>query len=513
LAPTLQSNRAARGVQVRVFNEQPAQHEDSKSVPTTTQRPVHELRGGSVPKTRRAAQGPFWLLSISNGMMQDESDLRLRKRRRVMGQPMRPFPGSRPLNAQGMRLLPDEEAREFAARFDLVDPPAGFHDDPYPIYHALRTHAPVHLMTSGSMLVSRYADLEAIYKNTALFSSDKTREFWPKFGASPLYDHHTTSLVFNDGPRHTRVRRIMAGAMTPRAIANMEGSVVALVDRLLDAMERRMVREGRVDLIEDFAAAIPVEVIGNMLDIPRDERGPLRDWSLSILCALEPAPSQDQLDSGNRAVRAFLAYLADLIAKRRRQPGDVDKDVLTRLILGEGGKLTEAELLQNCIFILNAGHETTTNLIGNGLVALAEWPGERERLIAGRSDLKAAVEEILRFESSNQLGNRMTTAPVSIGGVDLPKGTSITLLIGAANRDPALFAQPDRLDLGRHPNRHLAFASGPHQCVGMNVARLEGRIALGRFLCRFPGYQLVGLPMRGRRARFRGYLSIAAVLA
>lgn len=431
-----------------------------------------------------------------------------------MGQPVQPFPESRSLNSQGMRLLPEERAHDIAAGFDLVDLPDGFHDDPYPVYHALLMYAPVRSMASGSVLVSRYADLEAIYKDAVLYSSDKATEFRPKFGASPLYEHHTTSLVFNDGLRHTRVRRIMAGALTPRAIADMEAPVVALIDSLLDDMQACMARNGHVDLIKNFAAAIPVEVIGNMLDVPRGARDPLRDWSLAILGALEPAPSEDQLDRGNRAVREFLAYLEELIGERRLHPGDPDKDVLTRLILGEadGARLTEAELLQNCIFILNAGHETTTNLIGNGLVALTEWPDQRERLIADPSLLRTGVEELLRFESSNQLGNRMTTAPLTIGGVKLPAGTSITLLIGAANRDPERFPDPDRLDVGRNPNRHLAFASGPHQCVGMNVARLEGRVALGRFLARFPRYRLASLPSRGRRARFRGYLSIPAVL-
>jgi cytochrome P450 len=189
--------------------------------------------------------------------------------------------------------------------------------------------------------------------------------------------------------------------------------------------------------------------------------------------------------------------------------------VLTRLIQGEaeGGRLTASELEQNCIFLLNAGHETTTNLIGNGLVTLWEWPDERARLIAEPGLIKTAVEEMLRFESSNQLGNRMTTREVEIGGVQLGAGTSITLLIGAANRDPARFPAPDRFDVARQPNRHLAFASGPHQCVGMNVARLEGRIAIERFLARFPGYRASAKPVRGGRARFRGYLSVPARLA
>ncbi|MFM9940393.1 MAG: cytochrome P450 [Hyphomicrobiaceae bacterium] len=398
-----------------------------------------------------------------------------------------------------------------AQAFDLVRPPAGFLADPYPMYHALRMFAPVHRMASGSVLITRHADLEAVYKDTVTFSSDKKIEFRPKFGDSPLYTHHTTSLVFNDPPLHTRVRKIIVGALTPRAVADMEAPVVALVDRLLDAMAAK----GDVDLIEDFAAAIPVEVIGNMLAVPRDERGPLREWSLAILGALEPAPTSEQLARGNRAVTDFTAYLVDLVDDRRKHPGDPEKDVLTRLIQGEaeGDKLTAAELYQNCIFILNAGHETTTNLIGNGLVALTEWPLERARLVAEPRLVRTAVEEFLRFEASNQLGNRMTTRAVEIAGVSLAAGTSITLCIGAANRDPDRFPRPDVLDVGRAPNRHLAFASGPHQCVGMTVARLEGRIAVKRFLARFPRYRLAAPPVRGGRARFRGFLSIPALVA
>jgi hypothetical protein len=291
----------------------------------------------------------------------------------------------------------------------------------------------------------------------------------------------------------------------------MEGPVTALVDSLLDAIEHK----GVFDVIEDFAAAIPVEVIGNMLAVPREERGPLRAWSLAILGALEPAPTPAQLEHGNRSVVEFTAYLERLIAGRRRRPGDPEKDVLTRLIQGEpdGARLTAAELEQNCIFILNAGHETTTNLIGNGLFALTEWPEERLRLVRDPSLLRTAVEEMLRFESSNQLGNRMTARAAEIAGVPLAAGTSVTLLIGAANRDPRRFSAPDRFDVARQPNRHLAFGSGAHQCVGLNVARLEGRIAIGRFLARFPGFRLAGTPVRGGRARFRGFLSIPAAAA
>lgn len=390
--------------------------------------------------------------------------------------------------------------------FDLRAPPPGFIDDPYPFYHRLRAEAPVLRLPDGGYFLTRHADLVAVYRDATRFSADKRAEYAPKFGDTPLYEHHTTSLVFNDPPRHTRVRRLLAGALTQRAVAAMAPAVEALVDRLLDAAEAR----GRLDLIEDFAAAIPVEVIGDLLAVPAAERAPLRGWSLAILGALEPALTLAQQAAGNRAVREFLDYLRILVAHRRARPGDPAQDVLTRLILGEAGgeRLSESELLHNCIFLLNAGHETTTNLIGNALHALLLWPGERQRLHETPALIESAVEEFLRFESSNQLGNRRAIAPTEIAGVALPEGALITLCIGAANRDPAQFAEPDRLDLARQPNRHLAFGFGLHQCAGLSVARLEGRIAIARFLARFPRYRLAGRPVRGGRLRFRGFLSI-----
>jgi cytochrome P450 len=182
--------------------------------------------------------------------------------------------------------------------------------------------------------------------------------------------------------------------------------------------------------------------------------------------------------------------------------------VLAGLIRGEAGdKLTSAELVQNCIFLLNAGHETTTNLIGNGIAALLEWPDEKKRLIDDPGLIKTAIEEFLRFESSNQLGNRRVVERVEIGGVTFEPGALVTLCIGAANRDPAQFADPDRLDVGRTPNRHLAFGAGIHACAGMSLARLEGQIAVQQLLARFPDFRAAGKSVRGGRARFRGYLS------
>jgi hypothetical protein len=398
-----------------------------------------------------------------------------------------------------------------AEDFDLKRLPNAFYDDPYPTYRALREHAPVQRMADGSVFLSRYADVVAVYKDAATFSSDKHEEFAPKYGDSPLYEHHTTSLVFNDPPLHTRVRRLIAGALTPRHIAAMEERLVDRVDRLLDAIEARG-SGAEIDLIGAFASAIPVEIIGNLLDIPGEERAPLRGWSLAILGALEPTLSEEQGDGGNRAVREFLLYLEGLVERRRAEPGDPEVDVLSRLIAGEGGEaLSAPELLHNCIFLLNAGHETTTNLVGNGLRCLVDWPDQRARLLADPGLVRSAVEEFLRFESSNQLGNRITTCATEIGGVALAPRTQLTLGIGSANRDPETFADPDRLDIARAPNRHVAFASGIHQCVGMGLARLEGRVAIGRFLARFPRYCLAAPALRARRARFRGHTRLLAI--
>jgi cytochrome P450 len=398
------------------------------------------------------------------------------------------------------------DAKELAANFDLEKLTREFYDNPYPTYRALRENEPVKRLPNGTVFLTRYDDLVTTYKNTKSFSSDKKREFAPKYGDTPLYEHHTTSLVFNDPPAHTRVRRLIMGALSPRAIAGMEGDLIKLVDSLLDAIAAK----GSCELIDDFAASIPIEVIGNLLDVPHDEREPLRDWSLAILGALEPVVSVEAAARGNQAVNDFLAYLSTLVARRRQKPGNPERDVLTRLIRGEenGERLTEKELLHNCIFLLNAGHETTTNLIGNGLVALHRNPDQKQRLIDNPDMIKTAVEEMLRYESSNQLGNRMTTERVELGGVMLDAGTSITLCIGAANRDPAQFPDPESFDVARTPNRHLAFATGAHQCAGMALARLEGAVAISRFLARFPNYAVSGQPVRGGRVRFRGFLSV-----
>jgi cytochrome P450 len=397
-----------------------------------------------------------------------------------------------------------EQARSIAQAFDPNRLNAGFYENPYGIYAALRTFDPVHRCPDGSYFLSRFADLDEVYRDRNHFSSDKKAVFAPKFGpGSPLYEHHTTSLVFNDPPYHTRVRRHIVGALSPNTLRALEPGVTALVDRLLDELQERQ----RFDLIEHFAAAIPVEVIGNLLRVPRADRGPLRGWSLAILGALETELTEEQRSRGEKAVLEFTAYLRGLVAERRQHPLG-PTDLLSRLV--QEAELTEAELLQNCVFLLNAGHETTTNLIGNGLCLLLNHPDAAARLRSDPQLIATAVEECLRLESPNQLGNRLVSERVTIGGVVLEPDTYLTLCIGAANRDSQEFPEAERFDITRRPNRHLAFAAGGHACAGMGVARLEGQIALLRTVQRLPGLRLSGGATRARRARFRGFLSLPA---
>jgi hypothetical protein len=408
-------------------------------------------------------------------------------------------------------------AQRLARDFDIKRLDASFLDDPFPIYRALREHDPIHRMPDGSYFLSRYDDCAAVYRDPETWSSDKRIDFHPNLGDSSLYEHHTTSLVFNDPPYHTRVRKLLAPAFTPRALTALQPRIEALVDRLLD----RAAARGSIDLIGDFAAAIPLQLIGDMLGVPDDERSSLRDWSLAILGALEPVLTPEQFRRGVEAVDDFKLYLRDLVARRARERHLGEGEILSKLIAAselapgageaawDGGareRMSDLELLHNCIFILNAGHETTTNLIGNGVDLLLRNPDALGDLRQSPALIETAVEEFLRLESSNQLGNRRAAKDTTLGGIEMPQGTYIHIGIGAANRDPAQFPDPDRLDIRRHPNRHLAFATGIHACAGMSLARMEAQVAIGRLVRRFARVERAGPFVRGGRARFRGFL-------
>jgi cytochrome P450 len=401
------------------------------------------------------------------------------------------------------------QPQAIAQAFNLASLDRTFLDDPYPTYRALREHDPVHRMPDGSYFLTRYDDLVEVYRDAKTWSSDKKIQFKPNFCDSLLYEHHTTSLVFNDPPIQTRVRKLLAPSFTPRTLRAMQSRIEALVDRLLDTAAER----GSIDLIEDFAAAIPVQLIGDLLGIPQSKRAPLRNWSLKILGALEPVLSKEQLDGGATAVGEFKDYLRDLVSRRQRETARDSGEILSTLIdaseiaagSDKNDRLSEPELLHNCIFLLNAGHETTTNLIGNSVDLLLRHPEAMRDLADHPETIDTAVEEFLRMESSNQLGNRRAAIDTRIGGTAMPAGTYVHLCIGAANRDPDQFPDPDCCDIRRHPNRHLAFGFGIHTCAGNSLARMEAQVAIGKLVRRFKSIERAGPPTRGGRARFRGF--------
>jgi cytochrome P450 len=422
------------------------------------------------------------------------------------------------MDVQNVRIVGSESATpcQTALDFDIKQLTQSFLDDPFPTYRALREYDPVHRMPDGSYFLSRYDDCAAVYRDPGTWSSDKTIDFRPSLGASSLYEHHTTSLVFNDPPYHTRVRKLLAPAFTPRALKALQPRIEALVERLLD----RAAERGTIDLIGEFAAAIPLQLIGDMLGMPEGEREPLRDWSLSILGALEPVLTSQQVDRATKAVDDFKLYLRGLIERRSHEHKVDEAEILSKLIAaselapsgGSGERLSDLELLHNCIFLLNAGHETTTNLIGNGIDLLIRNPDVLRDLRDHPALIDTAVEEFLRMESSNQLGNRRAAQDTSLGGISMPKGSYVHIGIGAANRDPAHFSDPDRLDIRRHPNRHLAFGTGIHACAGMSLARTEAQVAIGALVRRFKIIEQTGHFVRGGRARFRGFLQYSVRL-
>ena len=390
-------------------------------------------------------------------------------------------------------------------RFDLNSISEDFIEDPYPTLKRLREDSPVHWNPDGSVYLTRYADCLKMYQSPEMLS-DKSEAFEQKFGQCPLRKHHTMSLVFNDPPYHTTVRKLIAGAFTPRKLAEFEPLIVRIVDRLLNRVEDL----GDLDLIDDFAKELPTEIISFMLGIPETDRHRLRGFSLAILGALDPVVPQERLDAGNAAVEEFSGILNDLINHRRENPeGAAQGEVLDALIFGsyDGRQLTQEELIQNCIFLLNAGHETTTSMVGNAISLLLDHPEQHQMLRRSPDLISGAVEESLRMESPLQIGNRLAGANIELSDQEIPKGTYVHTSIAGANRDPVIFPSPDKFDITRKPNKHLAFVTGIHVCLGASLARLEGRIALGQFVQRFPRLKQNGPRLRLPLARFRGYTS------
>jgi cytochrome P450 len=282
----------------------------------------------------------------------------------------------------------------------------------------------------------------------------------------------------------------------------MELRVTEMVDGLLDQAAAR----GVIDIMQDFAMAIPLNLVGDLLGVPGGEREPLRKWAHLILGGLEPVRTPAQLAAGNDAVVEFKQYLLDLIAWKRAHAAQAnDIDILWALIRDHdaGDGLTELEIVHNCIFMLNAGHDTTTSLIANGMDLLLRHPEQMARLQAQPALMRTAVEEMLRMESPLQIGNRRTLEPVVLAGREVPAGTFIHVGIAAGNRDERQFDRPDVFDVGREPNRHVAFGHGIHFCAGNALARMEATVAFARLLTRFPRVRRAGPTVRPDRSRFR----------
>ena len=397
-----------------------------------------------------------------------------------------------------------------ARDFDLNAISPSFIENPYPTLDMLRQESPVHENPDGSVYLTRYQDCLAVYRSRNMLS-DKTEAFGEKFGKCPLLEHHTTSLIFNDPPYHTVVRKLISGAFTPRKLREMEALIETIVDELLDTIAE----QNTIDMVADFGTILPTEIISFMLGIPKEFRQKLRGYSISILGALDPVVSNERMHAGNQAVSEFSEILNDLINFRRENPDSAQQgEVLESLIFGEheGRKLDQKELIQNCIFLLNAGHETTTSLVSNSVSLFLDHPEQHRKLLDDPSLIEGAVEECLRVESPLQIGNRQAATDFTFGDHRISKGTYIHTSIAGANRDPSVFADPHKFDIERKNNKHIAFITGIHVCLGATLARMEGRIALGKLLTRFPNMQRDGDAERLPLARFRGFTRLPVKL-
>ena len=386
--------------------------------------------------------------------------------------------------------------------FNLQNVSEDYLVDPYRVLAELRAQSPVHKNTDGTFVLTCYADIVQTYRDPMIWSSDKRATFKPKFGNTPLFEHHTNSIVFIDPPDHTRIRRLFQSAFTRKALAAFVPRITNLVDEYLNRLEDQR----QMEIVEEFSFRLPIEVVCDLLGVPRQDREFIRGWANAILTALEPTLVQKQLDDGNQAVVDFKQYLRDLIAYRRAHPHDAqDTEVLTILADAEadGKRLTEIELLHQCIFMLNAGHETSTNMITHGIHEMLLNPDQIGLLSEHPDLIEPMVEEVLRYQAPIQINNRRANLDQILSGVTIPADTTVHMMINAANRDPAQFSNPDRFDITRRPNRHLSFGLGVHICVGNALARVEAQIAFQRLFRRFPKLALTIPAVIAPRLRFR----------
>ncbi|MFJ6568938.1 cytochrome P450 [Streptomyces sp. NPDC091292] len=390
------------------------------------------------------------------------------------------------------------------AESTLFDPwSPGFVADPYPAYSELRERGRVHhFAPTDQWLVPRHADVSALLRDRRLGRTHLHRFSYEEFGREAPPEAHEPFHVLNDHgmldlepPDHTRIRRLVSKAFTPRTVERL----APYVERLADRLVRELVADGGGDLLSRVAEPLPVAVIAEMLGIPEGDRGPLRPWSADICGMYELNPSDEVAGRAVQASLEFSAYLRGLIADRRKEPGD---DLISGLIAAhdEGERLTEQEMISTCVLLLNAGHEATVNATVNGWWALFRHPGQLAALRADHTLVPTAVEELMRYDTPLQLFERWVLDDIEIDGVTIPRGSEVALLFGSANRDPEVFAEPDTLDLARAENPHISFSAGIHYCIGAPLARIELAASMRALLTRAPGLQLAAEP--GRKPNF-----------
>ncbi|WP_459713960.1 cytochrome P450 [Actinophytocola sp. KF-1] len=384
--------------------------------------------------------------------------------------------------------------------FDPRDP--AFLADPYPTFAALRAEGPVHRHEEMGLAVAvSHAACSEVLRSRSAGRLWRDKEPASDFVAFNLL--HQNSLLENEPPRHTRLRRLIAGAFARGHTERLRPWVRSLSSTLVGSLAAAIKADGSADLLAHVAAPLPVEVIAELLGVPGTDRHRLQPWSNAIVKMYEYALPKEQADAAERAAQEFVDYLRDLAADRAKAPGD---DLISGLVAERDGtdRLTDDELVGTAVLLLMAGHEATVNVIGNGVLALLTHRHEWERLVADPGLLPTAVEELIRFDAPLQLFERTATAPVTIAGHALAPGDKIAALLGAAARDPEVFDEPDRLDVGRTPNAHLGFGAGIHYCVGAPLARVEIAAALEALTTELPGLRLAAEPERRPEFVIRG---------
>ncbi|MEV3989999.1 cytochrome P450 [Streptomyces sp. NPDC049837] len=389
--------------------------------------------------------------------------------------------------------------------FDPWSP--AFVADPYPVYAELRARGRVHWFEpTRQWLVPRHADVSALLRDRRLGRTYRHRFTDEDFGRTPHPVEHEPFHVLNDHgmldlepPDHTRIRRLVSKAFTPRTVERLRPYVHRLAGELADSL----VAGGGGDLLAAVAEPLPVAVIAEMLGIPESDRAPLRPWSADICGMYELNPDEETAARAVRASVEFSAYLRELIAERRRSPGE---DLISALIAAhdEGDRLTEQEMISTCVLLLNAGHEATVNATVGGWWTLFRHPEQLAALRAGRVEVSTAVEELLRYDTPLQLFERWVLDDMEIDGTTIPRGSEIALLFGSANRDADVFDRPGTLDLSRRDNPHISFSAGIHYCIGAPLARIELAASMSALLERAPALRLVKEPERKPNFVIRG---------